>query len=65
MLPNPDFPSDLVTFTKEIINGQLHLLCSAYISIRTYFRSYTVSTKQKVIPNKKCILGENKQMSIK
>ena len=24
MLPNPQFPADLVTFTEEILNGKLH-----------------------------------------
>ena len=28
MWPNPQFPSDLVTFTEEILNGKLHFLCS-------------------------------------
>ena len=28
MWPNPQFPADLVTFTKEILNGKLHFLSS-------------------------------------
>ena len=28
MLPNPQFPADLITFTEEILNGKLHFLCS-------------------------------------
>ena len=28
MLPNPQFPADLVTFTVEILNGKHHFLCS-------------------------------------
>ena len=28
MWPNPQFPADLVTFTEEILNGELHILCS-------------------------------------
>ena len=28
MWPNPQFPSDLVTFTEEILNGKLHFLRS-------------------------------------
>ena len=28
MWPNPQFPTDLVTFTEEILNGNLHFLCS-------------------------------------
>ena len=27
MWPNPQFPADLVTSTKEILNGKLHFLC--------------------------------------
>ena len=30
MLPNPQFPADLVTFTEEILNGKLHFLRSGY-----------------------------------
>ena len=29
MRPNPKKIADLVTFTEEILNGQLHFLCSA------------------------------------
>ena len=29
MRPNPQFPTDLVTFTEEIFNGKLQFLCSA------------------------------------
>ena len=28
MWPNPQFPTDLVTFTEEIFNGKLHFLYS-------------------------------------
>ena len=28
MWPNPEFPADFVTFTKEIVNGKLYFLCS-------------------------------------
>ena len=28
MWPNPQFPADLVTFNEEILNGNLHFLCS-------------------------------------
>ena len=28
MWPSLQFPVDLVTFTEEILNGQLHFLCS-------------------------------------
>ena len=29
MWPNPQFPTDFVTFTEEILNETLHFLCSA------------------------------------
>ena len=29
MWPKPQEPADLVTLTEEILNGKLHLLCSA------------------------------------
>ena len=28
MLPNSQFPADLVTFTEEIFSGKFHFLCS-------------------------------------
>ena len=28
MLPNPQFPADLLTFTEEIRHGKLYFLCS-------------------------------------
>ena len=28
MCPDSQFPADLVTFTKEFLNGKLHFLCS-------------------------------------
>ena len=28
MLPNPQFPADLVTLTREIFNGKAHFWCS-------------------------------------
>ena len=33
MWPNPQFLTDLVTFTEEILNGKLHFLCSVLTSI--------------------------------
>ena len=29
--PSPQFPEDLITFTEEILNGKLHLLCSDWL----------------------------------
>ena len=30
MRPNPLFPADLVTFTKEILNGRVYFLCNEF-----------------------------------
>ena len=32
MWPNPQFPADLVTFTKEILNGKLHFFVQCLLS---------------------------------
>ena len=35
MWPNPQFPVDLLTFTEQILNEKLYLLCSdAKLSVR-------------------------------
>ena len=34
MWPNPQFPTDLVTFTEEILNGKLHFLRSDYLHLK-------------------------------
>ena len=36
MWPNPQESPDLVTFTKEILNGKLLFLCSALLSARIF-----------------------------
>ena len=33
MRPNPQFPVDLVRFTEEILNGNLHFLCSGLSTV--------------------------------
>ena len=33
MVPNPQSPVDLDTFTEEILNGKLHFLCSVLLKI--------------------------------
>ena len=30
MSQNPQFPTDLVTFTEEILHGKIHFLCSEF-----------------------------------
>ena len=37
MLPNPQFPADLVTFTERIFNAKFHFLCSVYEDIHEIF----------------------------
>ena len=36
MWPNPQIPSDLVTFTEEILNQKLHLCAVIVVIWRTY-----------------------------
>ena len=36
MLPNLQFPTDLVTFTVKILNGKLHFLCSEMSFLRRF-----------------------------
>ena len=39
MRPDPQFPSDLVTFTGEILNGKLYFLCSDH-PFSTYCKTF-------------------------
>ena len=43
MRPNPQFPPDLVTFTREILNGKLHFLGSVGPFVRTIKLSNSIS----------------------
>ena len=45
MWPNPQFPADLVTFTKEILNGKLHFSCSGTCSVYLLLTFQQVSWK--------------------
>ena len=36
MRPNPQVTADLVTYTEEIMNGKLHLLCS--VRFKVFFK---------------------------
>ena len=33
MWPNPQFPADLVAFTKAILNGKLNYLCGEWLYV--------------------------------
>ena len=52
MLPNPQFPADLVTFTEEILNGKLHFSFSVY--------STKITAIIPVIKTKKCLMKLNR-----
>ena len=45
MLPNLQFPLDLVIFTEEILNGKLHFLCSVRQTIHLNIFQRYLSTK--------------------
>ena len=36
MWPNPQFPADLISFTEEIHNGNLHFVCSVTLNVILY-----------------------------
>ena len=40
MWPNPQFPADLATFAKEILNGKLHFLYSVWFAISKKKQKY-------------------------
>ena len=44
MWPDPQKTADLVTFTKEILNGKLHFLCSTkgVIKEKTIILEYVI-----------------------
>ena len=52
MWPNPQLPADLVTFTKEILNGKLHFLCSVSRKTLTKIDEVKSSAHTYVIVNK-------------
>ena len=33
MLPNSQFPADLITYTEEILNGKFHFLCDVWAPV--------------------------------
>ena len=50
MWPNLQFPGDLVTFTKEILNGKLHFLCSWCAQKCTHKCTHNVSVFKINVP---------------
>ena len=49
MLPNPQFPADLVTFTEEILKGKLDFLCNDTVNI-TYVCLYAYTSDSYLDP---------------
>ena len=47
MLTNPQFPVDLFTFTKKILNGKLHFLCGDSM-YREYRKETRITSKSQV-----------------
>ena len=39
-----EFPTDLVTFTEEILNGKLHFFCAVYILVYALVALCTLCT---------------------
>ena len=62
MWPNLQFPADLVTFTKKILNGKLHLLCSVSVwgtkKLFSKFKIYSLTRKNDFerSKSKSCIM---------
>ena len=51
MWPNPQFPAGLVTFTREILNGNLQFLCSvcdAFFQTETHFSISDTKTQLEI-----------------
>ena len=43
MWPNLQFPADLIIFTREILNEQLHFLCTAKLWLYTVEPFFTIN----------------------
>ena len=57
MWPNPQFPSDLVPFTEEILNGKPYFLCSDTANVvKDIFISPTEDIQQKITPSREKVL---------
>ena len=47
MWPNPQFPGDLVTFTKETLNRKLHFFCAlVYAKIVRGWKLFSIFLKK-------------------
>ena len=54
MGPNPQFPSNLVTFTEEIFNGKLNFLCSAIFLLTQSMVKYTSINGTSILVHYEC-----------
>ena len=57
MWPNPQFPADFVTCTKEILNGKLHFLCSVLMLLILWVNLLIHSKYRKIRTRNKCLFG--------
>ena len=65
MWPNPQYPSDLLTFAEEIFNGKLHFLCSGCeFNVKDIQRKYnTFSESLKYIQFTSYLQGVSTKLS--
>ena len=61
MWPNPQETVDLVTFTEEILNGELHFLCIDTFTSKnkTWHTDMDLFSHQRVF----CYISENKELN--
>ena len=55
MWPNPQFSADLVTFTKEILNGKLHFF-AVKVVLEVHFRAATKHLRLSFYKNRQQML---------
>ena len=62
MWPNPQETAELVTFTEEILNGNLHILCSVIYLSRSVYSLINIHTLQSnFLPVREAVNGTDFQ----
>ena len=64
MWPNPHETTDLVTFTEEILNGNLHFLGSSYAWAYTKFVFYIMYGSKLTYQRKSTVILRNKFLHV-
>ena len=59
MLPNLQYPADLVTFIEEILNGKLHFLCSGRSTFKSLTSTFTRTILSWTIEDKEASSSDN------